>query len=220
MKPIAYNKIILAVVLCPLGTPAFGDDLSSTNSPMPIVTPADFARDASLINLEEIRLGEAAQSNSTNPAVQTFGKHMVRDHSKMNARLMKIAGAQGLELADTNTFYIPVSPPEDKPATELMSQTPQQKLLAEQLAVQNLVSLTGPDFDQAFAQAMLNGHKAAINEFQDAASSLPNEQLQTYAKKGLRTIRDHYEMAQKLQNELMPNTNAPTGSPSGNPPAM
>jgi putative membrane protein len=225
MKPITFNKIILAAALWTCGISAYGDDMNnasmSTNAPgMPMMTPADFAWDASMINLKEIRLGEAAQSNSTNPAVQAFGKHMVRDHSRMNERLMKIANAEGLQLLDTNTFYVPVSAPEEKPATEMIPQTPQQKLQQAQLDVQHLVSLTGPDFDQAYADAMVQGHAKAIEKFQDASSSLTDEPLKKFADKGLRSIRMHYEMAQKLQNELMAGTNAPAVSPSGNPPPM
>ena len=213
MKLIAFDKIILAVALCAFAMPVFGDTMSSTNSPMPVITPADFAWDAALINLKEIRLGEAAQSNSQNTAVQKFGKHMVRDHTKLFDRLVKIANAEGLPLPDTNTFYIPVTAPMEKPATELMPETPQQRLLDAQLAVQSLVSLTGPAFDQAYANAMVAGHEKAIQKFQDAASALQDRPLKKYAEYGLRTIRHHLEMAQQLQTDVMPSTNAPAASP-------
>lgn len=202
---------MLAAALSVFAAPVFGEDMT-TNEPatMPALTPADFAWDAALVNLKEIRLGEAAQSNSQNADVQEFGKHMVRDHTRMNTRLAKIAGSEGLQLPDTNTFYIPVTAPEQKPATELMPKTPQQKLLEAELDVQHLVSLTGPEFDQAYASAMVNGHAKVIQKLQDASSSLQDEQLKKYADRSLRTVRDHYEMAQKLQSEVM--TNAPAGT--------
>ena len=211
MKKIVWNNILLATLLSIFAASAFGDDMS-TNQPttMPTLAPADFAWDASLVNLKEIRLGEAAQSNSQNTAVQEFGRHMVRDHTRMNARLARIANSEGLALPETNSFYIPVQVPEPKQATELMQQTPQEKLQMAQLDVQHLASLTGPEFDQAYATAMVNGHAKVIQKFQDASSSLQDEDLKKYADRSLRTVRDHYEMAQKLQNEVM--TNAPAGT--------
>lgn len=225
MKKIALNQIILAVVLCAWAAPVLGQDMTATNTPpVPTITPGDFVWDASLINLKEIRLGEAAQTNSQNADVQEFGKHMVRDHTRLNARLTKIADAEGLALPDTNTFDVTVGqPPEQKEATDLMNETPQQRLQQAQWDVQNLASLSGPAFDQAYADAMVNGHAKAIQKFEDASASLQDEQLKKYITRGLRTIQDHYEMAQKLQSELetnaVPSTNAMSSSAQP-PPGM
>ena len=215
MKPAILNKIVLAVGLCFLGMRAFGDDNMSSTNPPTMLTPADFAWDASLINLKEIRLGEAAQTNSQNGDVPEFGKRMVRDHSRMNARLEKIAQSEGLQLPDTNTFYIPVMAPEKKQATQLITETPQQKLRDAQLDVQSMASLSGPAFDQAYAEAMVMGHHKAMDLFQNASMTLSDEDLKKYADRGLRGIRDHYEMAQKLQSEV--STNEPTGMTNAAP---
>ena len=208
MKRVVLN-IVLAAAFCLLGARAFGDDsMSSTNLPG-TVTPGDFAWDAALINLKEIRLGEAAQTNSQNADVQQFGRRMVRDHSRLNARLEKIAQSEGLQLPDTNTFYLPVMAPGEKQATQLMTETPQDKLRDAQLDVQSLASLSGPAFDQAYAEAMVNGHHKAMDLFQNASTTLSDEDLKKYADHGLRSIREHYEMAQKLQSEL--SANEPAG---------
>jgi putative membrane protein len=212
-----FNKLILAVAVCAFATPVIGQDMASTNMPATPMTPADFVWDASLISLKEIRLGEAAQTNSQNEAVQAFGKHMVRDHTRLNDRLVKIANAEGLQLPPTNTFYVPVTAPVQKPATELMAETPQQQLLDAQVDVQNLASLNGPDFDKAYADAMVQGHEKAIQKYQDASTTLSDDQLKRYADRGLRVIRSHLDMAQKLQSEV--ETNAPTMM-TNTPPAM
>ncbi|HTV40423.1 MAG TPA: DUF4142 domain-containing protein [Candidatus Sulfotelmatobacter sp.] len=209
MKTIAVRKVVLAVSVFALTVPVLADD---TNAPaMPMVTAADFAWDAAIINLEEIRLGEAAQTNSQDKAIRQFGKHMVRDHSRLQQRLEKVAADEGLQLPDTNTFYVPVSAPEEKPATEMMEEgTPQDRLLHAQLDAQHLVSLTGSDFDKAYADAMVNGHYAAIQKFEDASATLQDPALKKYADKGLNIIRHHYEMALKLPNAPAP----PPASPS------
>jgi putative membrane protein len=205
MKRIGWDKIILAAGICAVAVPMFADDMSATNVPAAVMAPADFAWDASLINLKEIRLGEVAQTNSQNAAVQEFGRHMVRDHSRLNERLVKIAADEGLTLPDTNTFYMTVQQPPEKQATELMPETPQQKLLDAQMDVQSLVSLSGPDFDQAYAGAMVKGHEKGIQKFEDASASLQDDKLKKYADRGLKAIRSHYEMAQKLESEVETN---------------
>ena len=205
MKAIAI--IMAALGLAP-AVPVFADD--SNMSAMPMATPADFAWDAGIINLEEIRLGEVAQSKSHNKMVREFGKHMVKDHSKMQQQLEKIAADEGLQLPDTNIFYVEVTAPEEeKQATEMMQEPPEQRLLHAQLDVQHLASLKGNDFDQAYIDAMVNGHEKAIQEFENASGTLQDAALKKYADKGLKIIRHHYEMAQKLQSKLMPSTSPP-----------
>ncbi len=213
------GKTALVAAFCAFVFPAFGDD-QPTNPPpaMETVTPADFAWDAAVINLKEIRLGEAAQTNSQNEAVQDFGKHMVRDHSRLEARLAKIAMAEGLPLPDTNTFDVFVPPQEnEKPATELMAGTPAERLRAAQLDVQDLSSMSGTAFDQAYADAMVKGHEKAVEKFEAASASLQDEPLKRYANTGLRAIRHHLEMAEQLQSGLMQNTNAPAGGMTNMP---
>jgi putative membrane protein len=211
MKAELLNRIVLAVAVCFFAGRVFGDDSMSATNPPATVVPADFAWDAALINLKEIRLGEAAQTNSQNRDVQDFGRRMVRDHSRLNTRLEKIAQSEGLSLPDTNTFYVPVAPPKEKQATELMTKTPQEKLRDAQLDVESLASLSGEQFDQAYATAMVKGHKDAMDKFQNAAAMLSDDSLKKYADRGLRAIKDHYEMAQKLESEV--STNAPGGGP-------
>jgi putative membrane protein len=226
MKLINFSTTFFAAVICASTLRAFADDMnmsmtnamSATNSmAAPVLTPAGFAWDAAIINLKEIRLGEAAQNNSQNPAVQKFGKHMVRDHKKMFEHLAKIASAEGIQLPETNTFYVVVTPPQEneKEATELMPENPQEILLKAQLDVQSLTSLSGPAFDQAYADAMVKGHEKAIQKFENA-SALQDDRLKEYADKGLTIIRHHLEMAQELQNKVMQSTNSPATAPGNN----
>lgn len=208
MKTISFKKVVLAASVLALAVPAFADD---TNMPATtMMTSADFAWDAALINLKEIRLGEVAQTNSQNKAVQEFGKHMERDHSKLQQHLEKIAADEGLQLPDTNTFDVVVTEPQEKQATEMMEETPQQRLLDAQQDVQHLSSLTGADFDRAYADAMVKGHEKAIQEFEDASGTLQDAALKKYADKGLKIIRHHYEMAQKLQSGMTPGSAPPS----------
>ena len=219
MKP--TFKIILALGISIAATAAFADE-SSTNQPQQSVTPQDFTWNAAVAGLKEVRLGEFAEQNSTNADVKKFAKRMVRDHSAANKKLTKIAQTEGLNLPDTNSFYVTVTPPDnEKQATLLMApQTPETRLLAEQLAAQRLESLSGAEFDSAYADAMVKDHSAAVELFQNGSASLTDKDLKKFADKTLPTLRDHYQMAQNLQNKLggMQSTN--TNSPPATTPGM
>lgn len=201
MKAFGFKKVMVAVAVCALAIPAIADDTMTTATP--VVTPADFTWDAGMINMKEMRLGKAAQANSKNKAVKQFGKDMVRDHSKLNDRLAKISDKEGLQLPETSTFYMKITASEEKPATELMEQEgPEERLRDAQLDAQQVESLTGSSFDRAYADAMVKGHEKAVQMYENAVSSLTDPALRKYAKSGLRVVRHHLEMAQKLDEKV------------------
>jgi putative membrane protein len=212
-------KTILALGISIATTAAFADDLA-TNQPQPSLTAQDFTWNAAVAGLKEVRLGQIAEQNSQNADVQSFAKHMVRDHSAANKKLTKIAQAEGLNLPDTNSFYVTVTPPEsEKQATQLMTppQTPQARLLAEQLAAQRLESLSGVAFDEAYAQEAVKDHVAAVELFENGSANLTDKDLKKFADKTLPTLRNHYQMAQDLQNKLGGTPSTGTNYPATTP---
>jgi putative membrane protein len=212
MKPTL--KVILVLGISIAATAAFADDALTNQSQQP-VTPQDFTWNAGVAGLKEVRLGEFALQNSQNSDVKSFARHMVRDHSAANKKLMKIAQAEGLNLPDTNSFYVTVTPPDnEKQATLLMAPlTPEARLLAEQLAAQHLESLSGAAFDEAYAQEAVKDHTAAVGLFENGSANLTDKDLKKFAEKTLPTLRDHYQMAQELQNKVSGTQSAGTNSP-------
>lgn len=217
MRAIGFKRVALAAaVVCALAIPARADDTMTANAPATAtVTPADFTWDAGIINLKEIRLGQCAQTNSQNKAVREFGRHMVRDHSKLNERLAEISGKEGLQLPETNSFSMAITPQEEKPATELMEQGPDERLRDAQMDAQHLESLRGSDFDRAYADAMVKGHEKAVEMYENAVSSLTDAALKKYAEHALHVVRHHLEMAQKLDEQV-----GGDSASAGSPPAM
>ncbi|MGH8022094.1 MAG: DUF4142 domain-containing protein [Limisphaerales bacterium] len=204
MKGNVFRKVTLAAAVCALTIPAMADDedMTTHQPPTMVVTPADFVWNAGLINLEEIRLGQVAETNSQDKAVQEFGRHMVRDHTKLNDRLARIANQEGLQWPEANSFYIEATSEQEKPATELMGQNPEERLREAQMDAQHLESLSGTDFDRAYADAMVSGHEKAVQCYEDAVSSLTDPALKKYAEHGLHVVRHHLKMAQKLDQRV------------------
>jgi len=66
----------------------------------------------------------------------------------------------------------------------------------------NLATLSGPEFDRAYAKKMVMGHEQAIRKFQKAADELQDPKLKKYAEKTLPTLRAHLRMAEELRSKL------------------
>ena len=219
MKPTI--NLVIACGAALVANVASADDTNSTaQSAMPPVSAQDFAWDASVANLKEIRLAQFAEQTSTNEDVKLFARHMVHDHSIANRRLAKMALTDSLNLPDTNAFYIVVNNEPEKQATQLIDRdTPESLLKKQQLAAHQLESFTGQNFDQAYADAMVKDHVEAIQLFENASENVTNDDLKHFATKTLPTLRHHYQMAQMLQNNVgamptnnVPNTNSATNS--------
>jgi putative membrane protein len=207
-------KIMMALGLAMAANGALAED---TNSPAQStlqtpVTDAEFAWNASVANLKEIRLAQYAEQNSTNTEVLTFAKHMIRDHSAANRKLTKITSAENINLPDTNAFYVVVNEDPGKQATQLMQHdTPENILKEQQISAQQLEALAGQNFDQAYADAMVKDHADAIQLFENASENVTNEDLKKFATKNLPTLHRHYDLAQALQNDVssVQSTNTP-----------
>lgn len=131
----------------------------------------DFVEAAAMSSSTEIDAGKLAQQNSEDKDVRTFARHMVRDHTKMSAKL-KGAVPRGVTV-------------------------PKDSADASQLAT--LRGLKGKEFDEAYIKNVgLKGHEDAIATFKKQIAEGQNAKLKQLAESALPTIEKHYEMAQSL----------------------
>jgi len=218
---LTFIKIIFAAGFLIVAKAAFADDQTP-------LTGQQFTWEAGKAGLKEIHLGEVALQKSQDADVKSFAKHMVRDHSSANKKLMKIADAEGLDFPPTNMYAVDftnsttTNAPESVPfnssagpgtnnmkgAEELMLAL-QSVTNVEYAAVQRLDAMPEPDFDRAYANQAVEDHIAAVQLF-ESATNLPDKDLRKFAVKTLPTLRDHLQMAQDLQNKFsgMANTNS------------
>jgi putative membrane protein len=136
---------------------------------------AEFLVDAAEISLEEIQLGQLAQSRSKNTDVIALGKMMETEHTKSFNELKG--------LAEKKQITIPASLTEDG-----------------QEAFKKLNDKTGNDFDKEYCSMMIKGHKDAIDKFEKASRDSEDTDIRTWAGMmlpGLRTHLDHAETCQK-----------------------
>jgi putative membrane protein len=135
---------------------------------------ATFLKTAIGIDLAEIDAGNMAQKNGGSDAVKQFGAMLVTDHTKDRDVTTGLAKNMSVE--------VPSAPSTDDQAT-----------------AGRLSALSGADFDKAFADAMVKGHKAAIALYTDKSGDT-NSPLASYAKDTLPTLQKHLDEATRLSS--------------------
>jgi putative membrane protein len=215
MKPTIWKKVVFVLGVSSIAIPAFADEsMSSTNQPPPALTSRQFVSDAAVGGMKEILLSKMALDQSTNADIKIFAKRMVKDHSKANKKLMKIAENEGLNFPSTNTFSANdpnwsdprISNPESLKGAEVLTMT-NLPYLTDYQDIKLLQSFTGDQFIQTYLREMVSDHTQAVGEFETASQTLSDPKLKKFANKTLPTLQKHFKMAQELNDKY----NAPSG---------
>jgi putative membrane protein len=138
---------------------------------------AKFATTAAGDGLAEVNAGKMAQNKAVSPRVKEFATMMVNDHTK--------AGDELAALAKTKNIALPLMPGADA------------KKGADDLAAKS-----GKDFDKAYIDAMLDGHKKAVKLFEDASQNCKDPDLKAFATKTLPTLKMHLDSVQAIHDSM------------------
>jgi putative membrane protein len=133
-----------------------------------------FIRDAAEGNVSEIDLGKLAQEKGQSEQVKEFGKRMVEDHTKTNEELKQVAEREHINMP-TNVYRRDAD------------------------THRRLQKLSGPEFDKAYAEAMVKDHQEDIAAFKQEAASGQKSSLQQFAQQTLSTLESHLKEAQQLR---------------------
>ena len=117
---------------------------------------AKFLVSAAEINLAEIQLGQLAETKSLQADVKDLGATMSRDHSKANLELQELAASKQISL--------PTSITND-------GQDAYKKMMNEK----------GNQFDKAYCDMLVSGHKEAIDNFEKASKDAIDPDIKAWA---------------------------------------
>jgi putative membrane protein len=147
-----------------------------------------FLNRATEINQAEIELGRLAQKKSQNPQVREYAEMMIQDHTQALDELRSAAGT---------------------------SQGQPQLNKQDQQLLDRLSKLSGTQFDTQYMNAMVRGHKEAVQMFQhesNAGSSSGTSPRQKpgadtnkdagIAREMLPTLQKHLDKAEMIQQSL------------------
>jgi putative membrane protein len=138
---------------------------------------AKFATTAAADGLAEVDAGKMAQNKAISPRVKEFATMMVNDHTK--------AGDELATLAKTKSIALPLMPDADA-----------------KKAADDLAAKSGKDFDKAYINAMVDGHKKAVKLFEDASQNCKDPDLKAFATKTLPTLKMHLDSVQAIHDSM------------------
>jgi putative membrane protein len=127
-------------------------------------------------NMAAIRFGQLAMEKGTSSTVRDLGREMMNSHTLLNDRLRETA-------RNEHDIVLPVA-----------RMTPAQELKYARLRV-----LSGPAFDHAFLQAVLDEQQRTVDTFRREAAEGHDARLRTFADDALPLLHDrvHY-----VKNEI------------------
>jgi putative membrane protein len=145
-----------------------------------------FLQEAANANHLEVRLGQLAQSKTSNSAVRQFGQRMVSDHTRLQQDLGSMTSRSAIAL---------------NPAL-----TP-----ADSQKITRLESLSGAQFDQAYMSMMIQDHQADAAKFETQSRNADSPQVRELAARSLPVLQQHLSLAQQVGRQV--NAGVATATP-------
>ncbi|WP_406827037.1 DUF4142 domain-containing protein [Pedobacter sp. KACC 23697] len=138
---------------------------------------AKFTTQAAVGGMAEVELGKMALDKSSNAQVKEFATMMVKDHGMANAELMSIAKQKNITLPST------------------VDDEHKKKM-------EDLSKKTGADFDKAYVNAMVDGHKSTLKLMEDESKDGKDADLKAFATKTAPIVQSHLEMINKIKDSM------------------
>lgn len=130
----------------------------------------------------EIRTSQLALEKTSNPEVRQYAQKMIQEHTESTQQLTQLAAKKGTTLPTTPNAF-------------------------QQAVIEQLIPLTGAQFDRAYLAAQTNGHMLTVAVYQTEVGQGKDSDIQSFANKLLPTVAGHYQMASQMdgqQNVLNP----------------
>src|SRR5262245_37984200 len=127
-------------------------------------------------NMAEVGIGKVATEKARREEVKKFGQMMVDDHTKAGDDLKTIASQKNITWPT---------------ATD-----------SEHKALQTKLSgLSGAEFDRAYMQAMVDGHKKVASDVRKESTSGKDPDVKAWAANTLPTIEMHLKQAESINRD-------------------
>ncbi|SDS21318.1 putative membrane protein [Mucilaginibacter mallensis] len=138
---------------------------------------AKFATAAANGGMAEVEFAKLALTKTSNAQIKDFANMMVTDHGKANDTLAAIAKTKNITL-------------------------PTMCDSATMKKMDDVGKKTGADFDKAYVDAMIGGHKKALTLMQDEAKNGTDPQLKAFAAKVAPTVQMHLDAINKIHDSM------------------
>jgi putative membrane protein len=123
----------------------------------------------------EVALSRVAVERAQDPQVREFAQRMITDHEALNMKVKDLAGRKNVDISEAV-----------------------QKGMEKD--VDSLRHKSAANFDQAYLDDMVSGHKDVIELFEKAAMDARDMDIATLASETLPTLFEHYRHARHLDH--------------------
>jgi len=137
----------------------------------------DFVNKVTQSDLAEINISRIAVKSASDADVKKFAQKMIEDHTKTSKEL--------LELVNKKQYKAP------------SRMDAEHDRMAKKLA-----TLSGAEFDRAYAAGQVKDHETAVALFEKQSKDGKDEDLKAWAKKTLPHLREHLKMARELDKKV------------------
>ncbi|WGQ10124.1 DUF4142 domain-containing protein [Pedobacter gandavensis] len=143
------------------------------------VEPSDseFATKAAVGGMAEVEFAKLALTKTADAKLKEFATMMVTDHGKANEELIAIAKMKNITLPNG------------------LDEAHQKKLT-------ELTQKTGKDFDKAYTDAMVEGHKSTLDLMKKEAKDGTDNDLKSFASKTEPVVKAHLDMIKAIQDKM------------------
>jgi putative membrane protein len=141
---------------------------------------AEFAVKATVAGLFEVKAAELALARTSNSDVRALAEMMKTDHSAANSELSALVKQKNISVPDT------------------MDNEHSKKY-------QELADESVEDFDKAYVDMMVKGHKDVIDVFEKQEKNGTDQEMRSWATGKLPTLRHHLEMSETAQDKVKDN---------------
>lgn len=183
MQKALISTLLLFLTIC-LSCSSPKSDNQNAQTVTKSKTPGDisafdrmFLEMAGSAGIMEVKLGKLAEQKATQPAIVTYGKMMVKEHTEINDNFKNLLKKLDISVPDT-----------------MNAQNAQ--------LVKEHAALTGKEFDNKYVQTMISDHELATKMFKRALDSAKNEDYIQFLKPMINTVQHHHKMALELQNKM------------------
>jgi len=148
---------------------------AQTSGPDPDTTAKHFLTAASISNLQEVNAGQLATKKGKRADVRSFGQMMMKDHSDAEQKLIQLAKLKNIDIPEAASGEI-------QPSSSLQN--------------------AGDNFDRLFVDAMLTGHRSAVQMFETYATTGKDPDVRTFAQKTLPTLKAHLAAITAIDKQM------------------
>lgn len=189
MQKLKFTAITTVAIFLIIGGSAIAQQPSTQQMPMQQVQMQSSGTETSSLNsseqeflnktardsIYEFAAAQLAVQKAQSNDVADYAMRLIDDHSKFNQELM--------QLARQNEIVLPV------------------KLDSENSAkLEQLMQLSGTEFDRSYIQQMSEANASGIQEFQQEAKTTNTSDLKSFISQFLPKQQEHYKTATALEN--------------------